>query len=167
MKAKQAAATVVSKFDEENGYIPAVFEKGNTSRIIPAVEALIYPYVTGYKEVTEEDGPFGDLITVLKKHIMTILKPGICIDEISGGWKLSSTSKNTWNSKIFLCQYVVKEILHFDFGEAETEWDKVHVSWQQLGCSIDGATDQVNSDNGSPRGSRLYPRLVTSILWMQ
>jgi hypothetical protein len=166
-KAKQVADTVVSKFDEENGYIPAVFENGNTSRIIPAVEALIYPYYIGDVEFVSEDGLFGDLVKVLKKHILTVMKPGICIDEVSGGWKLSSTSKNTWNSKIFLCQYVVKEILHFDFGDKEYEWDKVHASWQQVGCSVDGATDQVNSDDGSPRGSRLYPRLVTSILWMK
>lgn len=166
-KAKQAAATIVSKFDEKNGYIPAVFEEGNTARIIPAVEALIYPYFTGYKHMIAEDGPFGDLITVLKKHINTVLKPGICIDEVSGGWKLSSTSKNTWNSKIFLCQYVIKEILEFDFKENEIEWDKVHASWQQIGCSNDAATDQVNSDTGSARGSKLYPRLVTSILWMK
>jgi len=166
-KAKQAAATIVSKFDCENGYIPAVFENGNTSRIIPAVEALIYPYEIGETDYVSETGTFGELIKTLKKHIKTVLKKGCCIDEVSGGWKLSSTSKNTWNSKIFLCQYVVKEILNMNYGESETEWDKVHAEWQQVGCSVDGATDQVNSDDGSPRGSRLYPRLVTSILWME
>lgn len=165
-KAKAAADTVVSKFDEKEQYIPAVFEKGNTSRIIPAVEALIYPYIIGDTAAVSEDGAYGEMIKVLKKHIITVMKPGICIDEISGGWKLSSTSKNTWNSKIFLCQYVVKEILHLDF-EGEEEWDRVHAQWQQVSCSIDGATDQVNSDTGTPRGSRLYPRLVTNILWMK
>ncbi|MDT8715945.1 xylan 1,4-beta-xylosidase [Clostridium sp. 19966] len=164
-KAKAAAASIVSKFNEKENYIPAVFENGNESRIIPAVEALIYPYITGDKDSVSEDGTYRELINVLKKHIRTIMKPGICIDEVSGGWKLSSTSKNTWNSKIFLCQYVIKEILHIDF-EKEEEWDRVHASWQQLSCSLDGATDQVNSDTGSPRGSRLYPRLVTNILWM-
>ncbi|WP_234124665.1 glycoside hydrolase family 52 protein [Clostridium hydrogenum] len=166
-KAKKAAATIVSKFDHKNGYIPAVFENGNTSRIIPAVEALIYPYEIGEKEYVSETGIFSELIKTLKKHIRTVLKKGCCIDDVSGGWKLSSTSKNTWNSKIFLCQYVVKNILNMNYGESEIEWDKVHAEWQQVGCSIDGATDQVNSDDGSPRGSRLYPRLVTSILWME
>jgi hypothetical protein len=165
-RAKAAAATIVSKFDEKEQYIPAVFEKGNTSRIIPAVEALVYPYIIGDTASVSEDGVYGDLIKVLKKHTSTVLKPGICIDEVSGGWKLSSTSKNTWNSKIFLCQYVIEEILNMDF-EGEEEWDRVHAYWQQVGCSVDGATDQVNSDNGTPRGSRLYPRLVTSILWMK
>lgn len=165
-KAKAAADTVVSKFDEKEQYIPAVFEKGNTSRIIPAVEALVYPYIIGDTAAVSEEGVYGEMIKVLKKHIITVMKPGICIDEISGGWKLSSTSKNTWNSKIFLCQYVVKEILHLDF-DGEEEWDRVHAQWQQVSCSIDGATDQVNSDTGTPRGSRLYPRLVTNILWMK
>jgi xylan 1,4-beta-xylosidase len=166
-KAKQAAHTIISNYNKEEGYIPAVFEKGNTSRIIPAIEALIYPYFAGFVEYTSENGPFADLIATLKLHIATILRPGICLDEVSKGWKLSSTSKNTWNSKIFLCQYVIKEILGFDFGEKEDEWDKVHAYWQQVPCSMDGATDQVNSDSGSSRGSRLYPRLVTSILWMK
>ena len=165
-KAKAAADTVVSKFDEKEQFIPAVFEKGNTSRIIPAVEALIYPYIIGDTASVSEEGAYGEMIKVLKKHIITVMKPGVCIDEISGGWKLSSTSKNTWNSKIFLCQYVIKEILHLDF-EGEEEWDRVHAQWQQVSCSIDGATDQVNSDTGTPRGSRLYPRLVTNILWMK
>jgi hypothetical protein len=165
-KAKAAAATIVSKFDEKDQYIPAVFENGNTSKIIPAVEALVYPYIIGDTASISEEGTYGELIKVLKKHIGAVLKKGICIDEVSGGWKLSSTSKNTWNSKIFLCQYVIKEILKMNF-EAEEEWDRVHAYWQQVSCSVDGATDQVNSDTGTPRGSRLYPRLVTSILWME
>ncbi|SKA74220.1 Glycosyl hydrolase family 52 [Clostridium sp. USBA 49] len=167
-RANIAADTIVSKFDEKEGYIPAVFEKGNTSRIIPAVEALVYPYVVGNVDAVSETGTYGELIKTLKKHIKTILRPGICIDEVSGGWKLSSTSKNTWNSKIFLSQYVIKEILNMNFGDdVEKEWDRVHESWQQVSCSEEAATDQVNSDTGTARGSRLYPRLVTSILWMK
>ncbi|WP_026883298.1 glycoside hydrolase family 52 protein [Clostridium akagii] len=165
-KAKAAASTIVSQFNDKEQYIPAVFENGNTSRIIPAVEALVYPYIVGDTSSVSEDGIYGDLIKKLKKHILTIMKPGICIDEVSGGWKLSSTSKNTWNSKIFLCQYVIKEILNMNFDKEE-DWDRVHATWQQVSCSGDGATDQVNSDTGTSRGSRLYPRLVTSILWMK
>jgi xylan 1,4-beta-xylosidase len=165
-KAKSAADTIVSKFDEREQYIPAVFENGNASRIIPAVEALVYPYIVGDTPSVSEEGIYGDLIKVLKRHMATVMKSGICIDEVSGGWKLSSTSKNTWNSKIFLCQYVVKEILNMNF-EDEESWDRVHAYWQQVSCSEEGATDQVNSDTGTARGSRLYPRLVTSILWMK
>ncbi len=165
-KALAAANKIVGQFDDKEKYIPAVFENGNTSRIIPAVEALVYPYIIGDKVSVSEDGKYGELIKKLKQHILTIMKPGICIDEVSGGWKLSSTSKNTWNSKIFLCQYVIKEILRIDFPDEEN-WDKVHANWQKLSCSEEGATDQVNSDTGTARGSRLYPRLVTSILWMK
>ncbi|MDP4090530.1 MAG: glycoside hydrolase family 52 protein, partial [Bacillota bacterium] len=66
-KAKAAAGTVVSKFDEKEQYIPAVFEKGNTSRIIPAVEALIYPYIIGDSSAVSEEGAYGEMIKVLKK----------------------------------------------------------------------------------------------------
>lgn len=165
-KAKAAANTIAEKFEVKDQYIPAVFEGGNTSKIIPAVEALIYPYIIGEMSAVSEEGSYGDLIKNLKKHILSILKPGICIDQVSGGWKLSSTSKNTWNSKIYLCQYVIKNVLHMDF-QHEEKWDEVHARWQQVGCCDFAATDQVNSDDGRPRGSKLYPRLVTSILWLE
>ena len=42
--AKLTAKTLENAFDPNLGFIPAVLENGNQSAIIPAVEALIYPY---------------------------------------------------------------------------------------------------------------------------
>lgn len=165
-QAARAAATVASKFIPEEGYIPAVFEGGNTSRIIPAIEGLIYPFMLGDDDAVSPNGRFGRLISALKTHLATVLRPGVCIDATSGGWKLSSTSENTWVSKIILCQYVAERVLGFDFGDRSEEWDRVHASWQTEGCAMQAATDQVWSNTGTDRGSRLYPRLVTAVLWL-
>nr|WP_156926659.1 hypothetical protein [Cohnella panacarvi] len=43
-------------------------------------------------------------------HLNTVLVPGVCLFE-DGGWKLSSTSSNSWLSKIYLCQFVAHRLL--------------------------------------------------------
>ena len=48
----------------------------------------------------------------------------------------------------------------------EPTWDTAHVRWQQVGSAAHGPTDQVRSGDGSDLGSRLYPRLVTAVLWL-
>lgn len=162
--AVRAAETISSKMIPGENYIPAVFEADNKSKIIPAVEGLIYPLFCGAPEAVKEKGPYAEFIKVLKIHLDTVLAPGICLDDVSGGWKLSSTSKNTWLSKIFINQYVAENILGFSGDRIER--DAVHVSWQQNGSKDWGATDQVASTDGTDLGSRLYPRLVSAIVWL-
>lgn len=164
--AAKCAVTITDNFVDEEGFIPAVFENCKQSRIIPAVEGLIYPYMIGDFDAVAEDGRYAEFISVLKTHIKTVLAPGICIDEQSGGWKLSSTSENTWMSKIFLNQYVCEKILNIQVENVARQ-DKVHEGWQRLACSSTAATDQVDSRTGEPVGSRLYPRLVTALLWLE
>jgi hypothetical protein len=163
--AKVAAATVASRFIASEGFIPAVFESDNRSRIIPAIEGLAYPGFCGAPEAVSPDGPYGELVKVLKLHLDAVLSPGICLDAASGGWKLSSTSRNTWLSKIFLNQYVAESVL--GFADERIGRDAVHASWLKGGSADFAATDQVDSSTGKDLGSRLYPRLVTSILWLK
>ena len=107
-----------------------------------------------------------DFIRTLKTHIEGVLVPGTCIDKDSGGWKLSSTSENTWLSKIFLNQYICEQILDIQ-PAVDDDCDEAHVSWQKEACDITAATDQVDSRTGEALGSRLYPRLVTAVLWVE
>jgi hypothetical protein len=51
-------------------------------------------------------------------------------------------------------------------NDERTRRDAVHARWQRIGSAEYAATDQVDSSNGKDLGSRLYPRLVTSILWL-
>ncbi len=158
------AKTVSDKLLPDELFIPAVFEADNRACIIPAVEGLAYPGFCGAPEALRPDGPYGGLIQALKRHIDTILAPGICLDPVSGGWKLSSSDKNTWISKIILNQYVVENIL--GIVDERTQRDAVHARWLRTGCADFAATDQIDSETGRDLGSRLYPRLVTAILWL-
>ena len=157
------ANTLEKAFDEGLGFIPAVLENGNQSAIIPAVEALIYPYKMGLQDSVQVDGEFGGYISALKRHVDYILKPGICI-YADGGWKLSSSADNSWMSKICLNQFVIHEILEMNYG-GEAEADSAHVEWE-----VNGSKDQACSDqfaSGKPIGSLYYPRIVTNILWLE
>ncbi|MFQ3547361.1 MAG: glycoside hydrolase family 52 protein [Termitinemataceae bacterium] len=158
-----AAQTIQNRMLPE-GYIPAVFESDNRSKIIPAIEGLAYPYLCGKRDAVSLQGPYGTFIQALKTHLRTVLVPGSCLDAVSGGWKLSSTSYNTWLSKIFLNQFVAEEIL--GIKDERTQRDHVHARWLRTGSAQWAATDQVHSNDGHDMGSRLYPRLVTSILWL-
>ena len=160
--ALRCAAALVQAFDETLGFIPAVLENGNQSAIIPAAEALIYPWEMKLRDAVSENGPFGDYIRMLKQHVQHILKPGTCLYE-DGGWKLSSSADNSWMSKICLNQYVVQQILGIHY-EGEQRADEAHVQWEIEGSKYFACSDQFAS--GRPIGSRYYPRIVASILWL-
>lgn len=163
--ATSAAASVTEKMLDAEGFIPAVFESDNHSCIIPAIEGLAYPGFCGAPEAVAPDGPYGDLVRALKRHLGTVLVPGLCLDAASGGWKISSTSRNTWLSKIFLNQYVAEHIL--GLTDERIAREAVYARWLRTGSADFAATDQVDSSSGKALGSRFYPRLVTSVLWIE
>jgi hypothetical protein len=163
-QAERCAATV-ARHITDGGCIPAVLGEGNDSRIIPAIEGLVYPYFTGCREALEPNGRFGGYLRALKRHLETVLTPGVCLFN-DGGWKLSSTSNNSWLSKIYLCQFVARRILGMHGDAVTARADAAHAGW---------LTDPENgyfawSDQmvaGKAVGSRYYPRGVTAILWLE
>jgi hypothetical protein len=98
-QAEKCAAALTAHVTDQ-GYIPAVLENGNDSKIIPAIEGLVFPYFTNCKEALDRNGRFGSYIKALDKHLETVLVPDVCLFP-DGGWKLSSTSDNSWLSKIY------------------------------------------------------------------
>ena len=166
-QAALAARSVAAHWDEENQCFPAVFESGNSgndSRIIPAIEGLVFPYLLGDGEAVSPDGPYGEMVRLLRRHLETVLVPGVCVDPVSGGFKLSSSSDNTWASKIFLCQFVAERILGVALSP---DYDAAHARWQRNGNCRDFAfVDQIRSSDGHDLGSRYYPRGVTAVLWL-
>ena len=159
-QATRSAASVVGAADEQ-GLLPAILGEGVDARIIPAIEGLVYPLIGGRSDALAEDGPYGKFRSVLETHFGQILRPGICVFE-DGGWKLSSTSRNSWLSKIYLCQFVSEEI----FGhEPDHLADQAHMGWlMDEANSYYAWSDQMLA--GKVVGSRYYPRGVTSILWL-
>ncbi|OIJ13877.1 beta-xylosidase [Anaerobacillus arseniciselenatis] len=164
LQAERAAETIVS-FVTEDGYIPAVVGEGNDSKIIPAIEGLVFPYFTNCKEALDPNGRFGPYIKALKKHLDTVLVDGVCLFD-NGGWKISSTSNNSWLSKIYLSQFIAREILGLTWDEKGKQADAAHVEWlTHPTLSVWSWSDQIIS--GEISGSKYYPRGVTSILWLQ
>ncbi|MBN8215018.1 MAG: beta-xylosidase [Spirochaetes bacterium] len=159
--AERAARTIAAAFDEKKGFIPALLDGKSESAILPGIEGLVFPYRLGLADALSESGPYGALLRALKRHFVNILKPGICLYD-DGGWKLSSTADNSWMSKICLCQYVAREVLGIpaqDGGRA----DAAHVRWEAVGSADQACSDQFSS--GVARGSKYYPRIVTTWLW--
>ncbi|MDP4182706.1 MAG: glycoside hydrolase family 52 protein [Bacillota bacterium] len=162
-QARKCANTIIKNINKE-GFIPAVIGEDIESAIIPAVEGLIFPYFTKNNEALDENGPYGDYIKALKNHVNAIMRQGICMFE-DGGWKISSTSNNSWPSKIYLCQFVMCNILEIDLKDTLQSSDDVHVSWLVKGENAYWCfSDQILS--GKAIGSKYYPRGVTNILWL-
>jgi hypothetical protein len=120
----------------------------------------VYPLFTGCNDALKADGKFAAYLEALTRHFQAILKPDICLFA-DGGWKLSSTSENSWLSKIYLCQFVARKILN---QTADEKADAAHVAWlTDPKNSYWAWSDQIIS--GVALGSKYYPRGVTSILW--
>ncbi|AKS39172.1 beta-xylosidase [Anoxybacillus gonensis] len=163
-QAEKCAATIVS-YVTDQGYIPAVMGEGNDSKIIPAIEGLVFPYFTNCHEALKEDGRFGKYIQALRNHLRYVLQEGICLFP-DGGWKISSTSNNSWLSKIYLCQFIARHILGWEWDEQGKRADAAHVAWlTHPTLSIWSWSDQIIA--GEISGSKYYPRGVTSILWLE
>jgi hypothetical protein len=176
-----------------DGVLPAVLERDNAgfkSRILPAAEALVYPHywldclLSRTVDGSEELEPViqqlrralrGPWIDALRRHTVALLSDPQrrnLFDD--GGIKLSSTSNNSWMSKIALIQHVTRQVLRLcDGNGAEAARltnlfataDAAHVYWQTLGISAFWAcSDQMVK--GVAKASRYYPRLITAALWL-
>jgi hypothetical protein len=163
-----------------DGVLPAVFEKSNPgygSRILPAVEGCLYPLYfvkTGYERQTL-DQVFGTpaekkMYDVLKEHTRKLLlDPKRRNAFADGGIKLSSTSNNSWMSKISIFMHVARRVFHLDQDPGVVlvfrKADAAHVKWQVEGSSYWACSDQIVSGEG--KASRYYPRIIASALWME
>ncbi|MFD1954808.1 glycoside hydrolase family 52 protein [Paenibacillus thailandensis] len=163
LQSERCAASIAAQLNDK-GYIPAVIGENNDSRIIPAIEGLIFPYFTGNREALDPEGRFSDYLQALRTHLDTVLVPGTCLFE-DGGWKLSSTSNNSWLSKIYLCQFIARAIMGLPWDERGRAADAAHAAWlTHRELSYWCWSDQILS--GEIIGSKYYPRGVTAILWL-
>jgi len=181
-RSSDLAAKVASVVSDQavDGVLPAIFEKsspGYSSRILPAAEGCVYPLYfvqTGWAGCTLDEiyGTPAEkrMLDVLKTHTRNLL---LDLDRrnlfADGGIKLSSTSNNSWMSKIAIFMHVTRKVLHLDADPAIAEVfkkaDAAHVKWQTEGSSYWACCDQIVSGEG--KASRYYPRIITSALWME
>jgi hypothetical protein len=164
LQAGRCAGTLTAQMTE-GGYIPAVIHEDNDSRIIPAIEGLVFPYAAGCTLALDREGTYKAYLDALDRHLRTVLVERVCLFE-DGGWKLSSTSNNSWLSKIYLCQFIARHILGLPRDEAGRRADAAHAAWlTDPRNGIWSWSDQILS--GFAKGSKYYPRGVTSILWLE
>ncbi len=157
-----------------DGVIPAVFETenpGHDSRILPAVEGLIYPLFWN-DPTLKDDSPF---VKALEAHTQALLTDAKRRNYFpDGGIRLSSTSGNSWASKISIFMHLARRVFKVgenpaiagDFAKA----DAAHVAWQTATVGENGSAYWACSDqiiDGVARGSKYYPRIITSALWME
>ena len=162
-QAQRNAATQVGQLNAQ-GFIPALLDGNSQAKIIPIIEGLIFPYLGGCAESVTVDGPFGEYVQALQTHLNTVLGDSSCLFA-DGGWQLSATSSNSWLSKIYLCQFIARQILTLPWDEAGQQSDKVHAKWLLDPYNTYYAwSDQMLA--GKVMGSKYYPRGVTSILWL-
>jgi len=165
-----------------DGTLPAVLEKDNPgyqSRILPLAEGLVYPAywrnmlrrrgLGGRAALMLDSATGGSLAKIIARHTAALLldpeRRNVFAD---GGIKLSSTSNNSWMSKIAILQYVCREVLEFETENQEISQlldrsDAAHADWQMAG-GFWACSDQFVS--GVAKGSRYYPRLVTTALFL-
>ncbi|MDA1044749.1 MAG: beta-xylosidase, partial [Verrucomicrobia bacterium] len=71
---------------------------------------------------------------------------------------------NSWLSKIYISQFVAREILGTKTPTTGRNADRAHAAWLKKTENLRFAwSDQMKS--GVALGSKYYPRGVTSILW--
>ena len=122
------------------------------------------------------------MLSALRTHTITLLSdPDRRNHFHDGGIRLSSASDNSWLSKIALVQHVARELFNLDENGKERPaqaepgtpnlaggWEKsdaAHVRWITEGESAYwAASDQFIT--GIAKGSRYYPRLITTALWL-
>jgi hypothetical protein len=72
-------------------------------------------------------------------------------------------------SKIAIFQHIARAVLRLDENDKIADLlkkaDAAHVKWQTDGCGYWACSDQFVS--GEAKGSRYYPRIVTTALWMR
>lgn len=159
-QADRCAASILSH-QKADGTIPALLEKDNGSVILSIVEGLIFAYKLD-SGLCDETGTYGAFVNALREHCKAVLSDKTCLFD-DGGWRLSSTSDNSWLSKIYLSQYIAEKILGI---EPDTRADHAHVNWLvDPDNSCFAWSDQMNK--GKVCGSRYYTRGVTAVLWLE
>lgn len=168
--AHKCAVTIVDRFNTYKnslGYIPAFLDGSNKAATLPILEGLAYTDQMGMTDANDmTNGPYAAMLQALKEHTTTILVPGKCLDAATGGWKLSSSTTNTWQSKVYLCQYVAEKVLGLTGDTVDGKVDQIHATFQMSQAPTQCWSDQFRSDNvGQATQSLHYPRGITSSLW--
>ena len=147
-------------WDEERGCLSANLYTPVDSMVLAAVEPLGMLHRMGLT-----DRLSADTLALLKQHAEACLREGACVDAATGGLKLSSTSHNTWTSKVTLCLYVLQEVLGIDITRGG--WLEELRRWYQEYAKDTTISDQIMIDRRQVVGGCYYPRVAVAALFLQ
>ncbi|HVV72407.1 MAG TPA: glycoside hydrolase family 52 protein, partial [Verrucomicrobiae bacterium] len=128
-----SAQTIVNRWNSYRatlGYLPALLDGSSTAATIPMVEGLAYPAMMGLTNAIDcAGGPYADMLQALSNHFASILVPGRCLDAGCGAWLMTSATPSiTWQSKLFICQYVAETVLGITNDHVNGAVDQIHAS---------------------------------------
>ncbi len=188
-------AAIVTSNSREGGELPTFIGHQNDesqARILPAIETILFvdfwakafnPHRENARTQAFVDWhigkPFEPFINSLRRHTAALLSDDRHRNKFPDhGIKLSSTSNNSWLSKIAIIQHVARSLFNLDENGSPratdhepraTGWehaDAAHVKWLTTGPGAYWcACDQIV--NGEAKGSKYYPRLITMALWLR
>ncbi len=170
--AAQTIAQTWTNYHGSPGYIPALLNGTNTAATIPMVEGLAYPAQMGLTNALDRvGGPYVPMLLALSNHLAAVLVSGLCLNATSGAWDMTSATDytnphNTWQSKIYLAQYVAETVLGLSGNHVNGTIDQVHASLQIQNAPWQEWSDQLDATGADAFwGGLHYPRGVTSALW--
>jgi xylan 1,4-beta-xylosidase len=168
--AATAVQTIVDRWNTYQGtlgYIPALLNGSDQSAIIPMIEGLAYPAQMGLSNAIDRaNGPYAPMLQALSNHLVAVLVPGRCLDATSGAWKMTTSTYKTWQSKMYLAQYVAEHVLGISGDTVTGIVDQIHATIQIQNAPFHEWSDETDS-TGADRslGGCHYPRGITSALW--
>jgi len=165
--AAQTIAGLWTQYRGTLGYIPALLDGSDQTAIIPMVEGLAYPLQMGLTNAVDRTGgPYASMLVALSNHLAAVLVPGRCLDATSGAWRMSSASEKTWQSKMYIAQYVAEHVLGFTGNNVDGTVDQIHATIQFQNAPIHEWSDETDSTGANWfLGGCHYPRGITSALW--
>ncbi|MDX2082216.1 MAG: glycoside hydrolase family 52 protein [Terrimicrobiaceae bacterium] len=157
--ANRTAATLEGAFCKNIQAFPPNLIDGGDSFILAALDPLAVPIFCGLDEDLRR---FPGLLQKLSVHARTCLRDGVCVDSENAGLRLSSTSENTWISKIALC------LASFSWLEGKPAKDllpescRQFVRWMHTSSAQKTVSDQIEVRRSEPLGGSYYPRVVSA-----
>jgi hypothetical protein len=164
--AAQTIAALWTNYQGTLGYIPALLDGSDQAAIIPMVEGLAYPLQMGLTNAVDRiGGPYAPMLLALSNHLAAVLVPGTCLDATTGAWKMTSANYKTWQSKMYLAQYVAEHVLGLTGDNVNGTVDQRHATLQLQSAPFHEWSDEIWSYGADECGGCHYPRGITGALW--
>lgn len=161
--AMRTANSLSKSYNPQKAAFPANLLESSDALVMAALDPLAVPLFCG---MGEQLNRYPELLAQLRSHSKTCLKSGNCSDATTGGLKLTSTSVNTWPSKVALTLAVAGWLEHQSPKDVSPNAFNQLSKWMQQSANRLTVSDQINASTGMPIGGSYYPRLVTVEMMM-